>query len=607
MLDNHSKPYCLGAVYGAIKRPATATNRNHLVMEFREHAWQQQLHHMRLLHGAGAEITERSLPTTPPVAIREMLRQSGHPHQLEPLLLTLCKPVNTAMRQRFAGAQGELTLIEKSLSKEDLATDLQVAHHGQIVQAADGILYPTQDVTTSYEAWLRVEMLDVLATMISEGLVRSLVPEMQLKLMHDCLAITSDKEQHELVRLYAFVTALQAAKSFQPIRGAAGADPQFLEATLSYLKAVTADHSPCSIFIDPCEHMRALNACIEALYLAAVGGHQAGDPSLKTSASYIPVADLVTPLQPSPALQDPAVAAAVAKALQQTCCLLVDREQRMEAAAAAAADKAAKKQQKAAEAAAGKQTADTTSSSSKEGEEKELPPELQEQLDAIPTSFADHWRQYLDAADAGGNLAALGSATAAMAAALLQLLAQQVRVRGQGLVCSCRDATVAGVDGGPNACSWSQQLLMHDGQPSKLAQQTEGLLHSAPCTMTYLIQTPHVDLLAVCVCAVPMCCACWRRPGGGRRQQQQHLAAAPHQPRPAAPSQQPAAAATVRRRHHSGRGGAQPEPCPCPRSSSPRSSRRRAGARGRADGVHGGGVAAGVQRAPPAGGARGGC
>lgn len=514
MPDSHNKPFCLGAVYGAIKRPATATNRNHLAMEFREHAWQQQLHHMRLLHGAGAEITERSLPTTPPVAIREMLRQSGHPHQLEPLLLTLCKPVNTAMRQRFAGAQGELTLIEKSLSKEDLATDLQVAHHGQIVQAADGILYPTQDVTTSYEAWLRVEMLDVLATMISEGLVRSLVPEMQLKLMHDCLAITSDKEQHELVRLYAFVTALQAAKSFQPIRGAAAADPQFLEATLSYLKAVTADHSPCSIFIDPCEHMRALNACIEALYLAAVGGHQSGDPSLKTSAPYIPVADLVTPLQPSPALQDPAVAAAVAKALQQTCCLLVDRERRMEAAAAAAADKAAKKQQKAAEAAAGKQTADTSSSGSKEGEEKELPPELQEQLDAIPTSFADNWRQYLDAADAGGNLAALGSATAAMAAALLQLLAQRVRVRGQGLICQCcwvsgggwRSKCLQPVRATPDAL-WPVWLSAEQACPADRRPTMLSPLHNEVLDSTKLL----TGTCLLCVSVLCMLgCARWR-------------------------------------------------------------------------------------------------
>lgn len=82
-------------------------------MQFREVTWAQQLQLQRLLHGVGAEVTERSLPNYPGAALREVIKQSGHPHNLEPLLLTLRRPANKLTRQRFAEVAGELVLIQK--------------------------------------------------------------------------------------------------------------------------------------------------------------------------------------------------------------------------------------------------------------------------------------------------------------------------------------------------------------------------------------------------------------------------------------------------------------------------------------------------------------
>jgi hypothetical protein len=121
--------------------------------------------------------------------------QSEHPHNVEPLLLTLRRPQNSATRKRFAEAAGELVLIEKVLNPSPLATDFKMAVHGRIVDAADGILYPTKSCNTKYETWLRAEMLDVLRLMLEEGLVRSLVPEMQAKLIADLLQLSCKPSQ----------------------------------------------------------------------------------------------------------------------------------------------------------------------------------------------------------------------------------------------------------------------------------------------------------------------------------------------------------------------------------------------------------------------------
>lgn len=249
-------------------------------MQYREVAWSQQLHMQRLLHGAGAEVTERSYPNYPGSALREVLRQSGHPHNVEPLLLTLRRPVNTITRKHFAEVAGELVLLEKVTSSKPVVTDLQVAVHGQVVEAADGILYPTKDTNTKYETWLRVEMLDVLRLMIEEGLVKSLVPEMQAKLIEDMLQLASDDEKHELERLYAFCAAYAALKKFHAARPAA-LKADFLQRAATYLSVVLdeASRPAGSCFIDPFEYLKALTTCVEALYFASINNQQ-GDYSL---------------------------------------------------------------------------------------------------------------------------------------------------------------------------------------------------------------------------------------------------------------------------------------------------------------------------------------
>lgn len=256
-------------------------------MQFREVAWSQQLYFQRLLHGEGAEVTERSLPNYPGSALRAIIAGSGHPHNLEPLLLTLRRPVNTKTRASFADAAGELVLIEKVTNDEPIATDFQVALHGRVTDAADGILYPTREVTTRYETWLRLEMLDVLALMLEEGRVRSLVPEMQARLISDMLGIAADASKHELIRVYALSVAVAAAKRLHAPRRAAlsaGFAERGVEALAALLHDVDAGSPSSALVLDPFEQLKGLGACVEALYLAALCGN-AGDYALAGDSS----------------------------------------------------------------------------------------------------------------------------------------------------------------------------------------------------------------------------------------------------------------------------------------------------------------------------------
>lgn len=111
-------------------------------MDFRERAWGQQLYRARVLYGPAAEATERSYPKYPGAALRELVRQSGHPHNLEPLLLTLRRPANAATRASFSDAAGELVLVERALSEGVICEDLQIVVGGRVEKCADGILYP---------------------------------------------------------------------------------------------------------------------------------------------------------------------------------------------------------------------------------------------------------------------------------------------------------------------------------------------------------------------------------------------------------------------------------------------------------------------------------
>ena len=97
---------------------------------FRAFTYEQQLAAMRAEHGVAADVTERSMVNYPGDSLREIIRQSGHPHNIEPLLLTLARPANGAMRRRFAGASGEVMLITRALGEEPLVTDLQARPAG---------------------------------------------------------------------------------------------------------------------------------------------------------------------------------------------------------------------------------------------------------------------------------------------------------------------------------------------------------------------------------------------------------------------------------------------------------------------------------------------
>jgi hypothetical protein len=105
-------------------------------------------------------------------------------------MLTLRRPANSITRRRFAEVGGELILIQKVTSSEPVVSDFKVAHFGQVMDLPEGMLYPAKSHTTLFETWLRVEMLDALRMMIEENLVRSLLPEMQLKLISDMLQVS---------------------------------------------------------------------------------------------------------------------------------------------------------------------------------------------------------------------------------------------------------------------------------------------------------------------------------------------------------------------------------------------------------------------------------
>jgi hypothetical protein len=125
----------------------------------------------------------------PGSAMREILKHSQHPQNLEQILLTLRRPANSVTRRKFAEVGGELILIQKVTSTDPVVSDFKVANFGQVMDLPEGMLYPSQSHTTLFETWLRVEMLDALRMMIEENLVRSLLPEMQLKLISDMLQV----------------------------------------------------------------------------------------------------------------------------------------------------------------------------------------------------------------------------------------------------------------------------------------------------------------------------------------------------------------------------------------------------------------------------------
>lgn len=108
------------------------------------------------VRASGTRETKHTTPAPPPLhpatspaaAPRpQLVRQSKHPHNLEPLLLTLRRPANADTRKRFAELAGELVLIERALSDEVICEDLQIINGGSLETAPDGMLYPDKGST----------------------------------------------------------------------------------------------------------------------------------------------------------------------------------------------------------------------------------------------------------------------------------------------------------------------------------------------------------------------------------------------------------------------------------------------------------------------------
>jgi hypothetical protein len=394
--------------------------------------------------------------------------QSEHPHNVEPLLLTLRRPQNAAARKRFAEAAGELVLIEKVLNPSPVATDFKMAVHGRIVDAADGILYPTQSCNTKYETWLRTEMLDVLRLMLEEGLVRSLVPEMQAKLTADLLQLSckpaqssnsnslqengssaeqqengpaqdssngnsasSDQQHDELVHLYAFCAAYAAFKRF-PAARAAATRAGFLHAAAAFLAAVLEQSSNSSseahsvLATDPFERLKAITTAVEAIYFVSLCNSQ-GEYTLAGAGAGGAVAAASGAVSTSrvPSLQDlqrqqclaPLVEASVApllvRAVQQAW-------QELQARSTFSYTPPAKKP-----AAADGEDAEQGKEAESE-EQQELRKKAEEAVAAANMTFEENWQLFLKTVYETELVPAYARAAVQLGCGLLQLLAHQV-------------------------------------------------------------------------------------------------------------------------------------------------------------------------------------
>eukprot|EP00878_Enallax_costatus_P007045 GHUV01007384.1.p1 GENE.GHUV01007384.1~~GHUV01007384.1.p1 ORF type:complete len:537 (+),score=187.34 GHUV01007384.1:232-1842(+) len=398
-------------------------------MQFREVTWAQQLHLQRLLHGAGAEVTERSLPNYPGAALREIIKQSGHPHNLEPLLLTLRRPANKVTRQRFGEAAGELVLIQKVTSSDPVVTDLKVYAAGEVTDSADGLLHPTKDTTVTFETWLRVEMLDVLRLMIEENLVKSLVPDMQYKLVQDMLQLTADPMQHELIRLYSFCAAYAGLKTFHAARPAL-VKAGFLQQAVEFLRSVIdkdslADSS--SLALDPFERLKALTTSIEVLYLLALTTQQgdymlpaAGAGTSSKAAASASITDLQQQRQVNvAALQEHGAAPLLAKAVEQSWQISQDRNNFVYVPPARKS--AATNGQTAENGSTAAADNDDDSTNDTE-EQKKMRAVAEEAIAAASVTFEENWHNFLKAVYDTELVPSYAAFAVQLGCALLQLL-----------------------------------------------------------------------------------------------------------------------------------------------------------------------------------------
>jgi hypothetical protein len=405
---------------------------------------------------------------------------------VEPLLLTLRRPQNSATRKRFAEAAGELVLIEKVLNPSPVATDFKMAVHGRIVDAADGILYPTKSCNTKYETWLRAEMLDVLRLMIEEGLVRSLVPEMQAKLIADLLKLSckplqdssssssslqdnsssssqengaeqdsssngasSDHQHDELVQLYAFSAAYAAFKRF-PAARAAAMRAGFLQAAAAFLATVlqqassssSSDEAGSVVAADPFERLKAITTAVEAIYFvslcntqgeytlagAGAGGAAAaaaGESNGAVDVSGVPSLQQLQHQQHLAPLVEAGVAPLLVQAVQQAWQELQDRSS-FTYTPPAKKDTAAEQGSEDAEQDKEAETA----------EQKELRAKAEEAVAAANMTFEENWQLFLKTVYDTELVPSYACAAVQLGCGLLQLLRHEVS--------SCINASTAG-------------------------------------------------------------------------------------------------------------------------------------------------------------------
>jgi len=384
--------------------------------------------------------------------MREILKHSQHPQNLEQVLLTLRRPVNAITRQRFAEVGGELVLIHKVTSSEPVVSDFKIAHFGQIHDLPEGMLYPSKDHTTLFETWLRVEMLDALRLMIEENLVRSLLPEMQLKLINDMLDLAADPQQPELIRLYSYAVAVAAVKRFHAARPAAIA-AGFPAKTAAFLEAVLdGPHAEDSIFRrDPFEQLKALTAAVEGLYLIALTNQQgdynvagtagsaakqngaaaaaADDPAAAIAAAVAAGATLDSlkrSLDGLPKLQEVCAGPLLCRTIGKLWQLLQDREQFEYTPPASFAAKAAD-----AEANGSSKEGDEQPAEEETEEQKKMRAAAEEAVAMADITFEENWHMFLKAVYDTEVVPICAGVGLQLACGLLQVLAHKQVREGQ--------------------------------------------------------------------------------------------------------------------------------------------------------------------------------
>ncbi len=301
-------------------------------------------------------------------------------------------------------------------------------------------------------------MLDALTVMLQEGVVRSLTPAMQSKLVSDLLARAADPARSPLVRAYALRAAHAAAVVFNPVRGevlrmgggsggegggssgddeegaAAATAGAYVRAAVAALRLATetpgaaAANTPASsadsadgdapaaaaaaalanpFSLDPFERLKLLSTACQALYLAAAGADAAAAIPFTAGAGARRLGDA----QRLPDVSQLAAAGAgplLARAVAAAAATLLDR-----AAAVAAAKKAGSPGQKA-------------EKKLKDGDDDDEDGEdgLADKALAGELTYEDNWAEYLKANFDSPDVAEAAAAVVGFGGALLQLLAR---------------------------------------------------------------------------------------------------------------------------------------------------------------------------------------